>query len=80
VEAVILWLSVTFTTVMVYETFKIFICMKRYCGDNWRTALFGHDFKAWCRAELKPARAVSGAKNAEGALAENPPRISGDRA
>jgi hypothetical protein len=80
VEAVILWLSVTFTTVMVYETFKIFICMKRYCGDNWRTALFGHDFKAWCQAELKPARAVSGAKKAEGALAENPPRISGDRA
>ena len=25
VEAVILWLSVTFTTVMVYETFKILI-------------------------------------------------------
>src|SRR4029450_5996537 len=31
VEAVVLWLAVTFTTVMVYETFKILLCMMQVC-------------------------------------------------
>jgi hypothetical protein len=79
VEAAILWLSVTFTTVMVYETFKILICIRRTRGVGWLTAMFGHDFRAWAREELKPTMAVSDAKDPERALAENASRVSGNR-
>jgi hypothetical protein len=54
VEAVVVWLSVTFTTVMVYETFKILICIRRTRGVGWLTAMFGHDLRAWAREELRP--------------------------
>lgn len=79
VEAVVLWLSVTFTTVMVYETFKILICIKRVCGVGWRTAMFGQDFRGWVKEELQPAKAASGAKDTERALAEHASGIPGNR-
>jgi hypothetical protein len=79
VEAVFLWLSVTFTTVMVYETFKILICIQRVSGVSWRTAMFGHDFRAWARKELKPAPAASGAEDTERALAKQASGVSGNR-
>jgi hypothetical protein len=40
IEAVVLWLAVTFTTVMVYETYKILICIRRLCHVSWKTAIF----------------------------------------
>ena len=79
VEAVVLWLSVTFTTVMVYETFKILISIQRVFGVNWRTAMFGHDFRSWAREELKPATAASDAEDTERALAKQASGISGNR-
>jgi hypothetical protein len=54
-EAVVVWLSVTFTTVMVYETYKILICIRREAGVSWKTAFFGQDFGSWCKQELRPA-------------------------
>jgi hypothetical protein len=41
IEAALLWVSVTFTTVIVYETLKIFIAMKTQIKSGWRAALFG---------------------------------------
>ena len=41
IEAALLWVSVTFTTVIVYETFKIFIAMKTHLGHGWKTAFLG---------------------------------------
>ena len=79
VEAVVLWLSVTFTTVMVYETFKILICIQRVRGVSWTTALFGQDFLGWAREELTPAPALSDAKDPERALAEHGAGVSGNR-
>jgi hypothetical protein len=79
IEAVILWLSVTFTTVMVFETFKILIKLKQVCGVDWKTALFGRDFYGWAKDELQPAMAASDTKNSERALAENVPGIPGNR-
>jgi len=79
IEAVILWLSVTFTTVMVYETYKILICIRSVCGVSWKTALFGQDFWGWVKHELKPTRSGSGAKDPERALAEHTSGVSGNR-
>lgn len=55
VEAIILWLSVTFTTVMVYETFKIVISMRLMYGFSWSRAMFGPNFGEWVKRELQPA-------------------------
>ena len=41
VEAVLLWVSVTFTTVMVYEAFKILNSIKGVTGATWLEALIG---------------------------------------
>jgi hypothetical protein len=57
-EAVVVWLSVTFTTVMVYETFKILICIRRTRGVGWLTAMFGHDLRAWAKEELRPSNSA----------------------
>jgi hypothetical protein len=54
IEAVLVWLAVTFTTVMVYEAFKILLSLKRVCGMEWRAALYGGDFRAWARSQLRP--------------------------
>lgn len=56
IEAVLLWLSATFTTVTVYETYKILISMKRVCGvDTW-TAIFGpRSVSEWAKEQLRPA-------------------------
>jgi hypothetical protein len=40
-EAAMLWFSVTFTTVTVYEMFKILIAMKRLHDQGWWETLFG---------------------------------------
>jgi hypothetical protein len=80
VEAVVLWLSVTFTTVMVYETFKILLSMKRVCHIGWRTAIFGQGGVAgWLKREFRPVMATSDTEDAERALAENVSGISGNR-
>ena len=82
IEAVILWLSVTFTTVMVYETYKILICIRTgVCGVSWKTALFGSS-TLWGLGQTtssSPTTAASGAEDPERALAEQRRRISGNR-
>jgi len=50
------WLSVTFTTVMVYETSKILLSLNRVCGMEWCTALYGGDVRAWARRQLRPVQ------------------------
>jgi uncharacterized membrane protein len=60
IEAVLLWVSATFTTVMVYEAYKIFISMKRVCGVDGKTAMFGkRTVGAWAKEQLLPGRAPS---------------------
>jgi hypothetical protein len=55
IEAVLLWVSATFTTVMVFETFKILISMKRVCGVGWRTAMFGRrSVREWAKQQFRP--------------------------
>jgi hypothetical protein len=80
IEAVLLWVSATFTTVMVYETYKILISMKRVCGVDWRTALFGRrSVSEWAKEQLRPAPATSEVEHPEGVFAEEVAWRSGDR-
>jgi hypothetical protein len=66
IEAVLLWVSATFTTVMVYETYKILISMKRVCGADWRTAMFGRrSVGAWAKEQLLPGGPASAAEHPE---------------
>ena len=79
VEAVVLWLAVTFTTVMVYETFKILLCMMRVCNIGWHAAIFGQGFAGWFKQQFRPGLAPSDTEDSERTLAEHMPRISGNR-
>jgi len=80
IEAVLLWVSATFTTVMVYETYKILISMKRVCGvDTW-TAFFGpRRLSEWANEQLRSGRPESEVEHPEGVFAEEVPWRSGDR-
>jgi hypothetical protein len=80
IEAVLLWVSATFTTVVVYETYKILISMKRVCGvDGW-TAMFGpRSVAAWANEQLRPAPGESEVEHPEGVFAEEVAWRSGDR-
>jgi hypothetical protein len=80
IEAVLLWVSATFTTVVVYETYKILISMKRVCGvDGW-TAMFGpRSVGAWANEQLRPAPGKSEVEHPEGVFAEEVAWRSGDR-
>lgn len=80
IEAVLLWVSATFTTVMVYEAYKILISMKRVCGLDWRTAVFGpRSVGEWAKEQLRPAPADSEVEHPEGVFAEEAAWRSGDR-
>jgi hypothetical protein len=81
IEAVLLWVSATFTTVMVYETYKILISMKRVCGvDTW-TAIFGpRTVGEWANEQLRPGPAPSEVEHPEGVFAEEAAWRPGDRA
>jgi hypothetical protein len=80
IEAVLLWVSATFTTVMVYEAYKILISMKRVCGVDWRTAMFGpRSVGEWAKEQLSPAPAGSEVEHPEGVFAEEAARGAGDR-
>jgi len=80
IEAVLLWVSATFTTVLVYETFKILISLKRVCGISWRTAMFGpRSVGAWANEQLRPAPGKSEVEHPEGVFAEEAAWRSGDR-
>jgi len=80
IEAVLLWVSATFTTVMLYEAYKILISMKRVCGLGWRTALFGpRRVSDWAKEQLRPAPATSEVEHPEGVFAEEAAWRAGDR-
>ena len=80
IEAVLLWVSATFTTVVVYETYKILISMKRVCRvDGW-TAMFGRrSVIDWAKEQLRPAPATSEVEHPEGVFAEEAAWRAGDR-
>ena len=73
-------MSATFTTVVVYETFKILISMKRVCGVDWWTAMFGpRSVSEWAKEQLRPGPADSKVEHPEGVFAEEVAWRSGDR-
>lgn len=80
IEAVLLWVSATFTTVVIYETYKILISMKRVCGLDWRTAMFGpRPVSEWAKEQLRPGPVDSEVEPPEGVFAEEAAWRSGDR-
>jgi hypothetical protein len=80
IEAALLWVSATFTTVMVYEAYKVLISMMRVCEVDWRTAVFGRrSVREWAQAELRPAPARSQVEHPERVFAEETARRAGDR-
>ena len=71
IEAVLLWVSATFTTVVVYETCKVLISMKRVCGvDGWRRVGPTKCRSGWANEQLRPAPGKSEVEHPERAFAE----------
>jgi hypothetical protein len=79
IEAVVLWLAVTFTTVMVYETYKILLSIRRELKVGWRDAIFGQDFSGWWKQQFRPGLA-SDTEDSERPLGEDVAGIAGNRA